>query len=373
MAYLGDTSRTDMGFNVTLPMQLQTSVSPSSSPVPSSSTSLPSSPSPSQHLYQTTSMADDSTSYGFALASTYGATSSITAELPQMFQSLPPTSLLAASQPNYYTMATTGDFVPTVQSGFSSDLALSHHHPMVRAQSDGGGIIHRHYHRQQLLQQDLLNPRMYATAPSPTPSSSDSSSSSSSSPPSAASSAVSSPTSPDFDEALTMSTMMTVVPVIACAACKRSHIKCDSGRPCQNCLKHPSKALTCRDAIPKPRGRPKGGSKAAAEALQLARLQQEQQQQQQQQQLMLREQQLQAFEQQLQQYQLQYQQQHQRQLGGHSRPRVMSLPQQSRPPHLSSLQVQQQPQQHASPYTQHAHLLSKSSPTSPAAAEHRAA
>ncbi|KAG0233025.1 hypothetical protein B0O80DRAFT_494739 [Mortierella sp. GBAus27b] len=70
----------------------------------------------------------------------------------------------------------------------------------------------------------------------------------------------SSPTSPppSYDDIL--------VPVVACANCKRSHIKCDHGRPCQNCLKHPSKAATCRDAVPKPRGRPKGGSKAAAAA-----------------------------------------------------------------------------------------------------------
>ncbi|KAF9993044.1 hypothetical protein BGZ65_011489, partial [Modicella reniformis] len=67
-----------------------------------------------------------------------------------------------------------------------------------------------------------------------------------------------SPTSPSYDDIL--------VPVVACANCKRSHIKCDHGRPCQNCLKHPSKAATCRDAVPKPRGRPKGGSKAAAAA-----------------------------------------------------------------------------------------------------------
>ncbi|GJJ78009.1 hypothetical protein EMPS_10368 [Entomortierella parvispora] len=61
------------------------------------------------------------------------------------------------------------------------------------------------------------------------------------------------------------------LPVTACASCKRSHIKCDHGRPCQNCMKHPSKAANCRDAVPKPRGRPKGGSKVAAEALLMAK------------------------------------------------------------------------------------------------------
>ncbi|KAG0346883.1 hypothetical protein BG005_000469, partial [Podila minutissima] len=73
------------------------------------------------------------------------------------------------------------------------------------------------------------------------------------------------PSSPLLDE--------IVIPVIACASCRRSHIKCDHGRPCQNCLKHPNKALTCRNADPKPRGRPKGGSKVAAEALMLAKRQ----------------------------------------------------------------------------------------------------
>ncbi|ORZ16802.1 hypothetical protein BCR41DRAFT_370562 [Lobosporangium transversale] len=81
-------------------------------------------------------------------------------------------------------------------------------------------------------------------APSPSPSSTPPSSN----PPS--------PTSPSYDDIMT--------PVVACASCKKSHIKCDHGRPCQNCLKHPSKASSCQDAVPKPRGRPKGGSKAAA-------------------------------------------------------------------------------------------------------------
>ncbi|KAF9021727.1 hypothetical protein BGZ52_001521 [Haplosporangium bisporale] len=76
-------------------------------------------------------------------------------------------------------------------------------------------------------------------------------------------SSASSPVSPYFDEG--------IIPVVACASCKRSHIKCDRGRPCQNCQKHPYKAATCRDADPKPRGRPKGGSKAAAEAIMIAR------------------------------------------------------------------------------------------------------
>lgn len=79
-------------------------------------------------------------------------------------------------------------------------------------------------------------------------------------------SSASSPVTPYFDE--------SIIPVVACASCKRSHIKCDHGRPCQNCQKHPYKAATCRNADPKPRGRPKGGSKAAAEALMLARQQQ---------------------------------------------------------------------------------------------------
>ncbi|KAI1314497.1 hypothetical protein EDD11_002114 [Mortierella claussenii] len=84
-----------------------------------------------------------------------------------------------------------------------------------------------------------------ATAESPSPTRS----------PSPSLSSPSSPTSPLYDDGM--------MPVVACANCKRSHIKCDHGRPCQNCLKHPSKISTCRDAVPKPRGRPKGGSKAA--------------------------------------------------------------------------------------------------------------
>ncbi|KAI1319283.1 hypothetical protein EDD11_004420 [Mortierella claussenii] len=63
----------------------------------------------------------------------------------------------------------------------------------------------------------------------------------------------SSPPSPSYDDIM--------MPVVACASCKRSHIKCDHGRPCQNCLKHPSKAANCHDAVPKPRGRPKNGNK----------------------------------------------------------------------------------------------------------------
>ncbi|KAF9435590.1 hypothetical protein BGZ76_005942 [Entomortierella beljakovae] len=61
----------------------------------------------------------------------------------------------------------------------------------------------------------------------------------------------------------------TIAPVVACANCKRSHIKCDHGRPCQNCLKNPSKANNCRDAVPKPRGRPKGGSKSSTDPMAL--------------------------------------------------------------------------------------------------------
>ncbi|KAG9323811.1 hypothetical protein KVV02_002257 [Mortierella alpina] len=77
-----------------------------------------------------------------------------------------------------------------------------------------------------------------------------------------ASSEATPPSSPSPDD--------VVLPVVACASCKRSHIRCDHGRPCQNCLKHPSKALSCQDAVPKPRGRPKGGSKAAAEQMLVA-------------------------------------------------------------------------------------------------------
>ncbi|KAF9348837.1 hypothetical protein BGX26_012793, partial [Mortierella sp. AD094] len=69
------------------------------------------------------------------------------------------------------------------------------------------------------------------------------------------------PSSPSYDDVM--------LPVVACANCKRSHIKCDHGRPCQNCLKHPNKATSCRDAVPKQRGRPKGGSKALSEPLSL--------------------------------------------------------------------------------------------------------
>ncbi|KAG0309440.1 hypothetical protein BGZ98_002324 [Dissophora globulifera] len=82
----------------------------------------------------------------------------------------------------------------------------------------------------------------------------------------------SSPSSPSYEDALQ--------PVVACGNCKRSHIKCDHGRPCQNCLKHTSKASTCRDAVPKPRGRPKGISKNATmlDPMLAMRLQQQQQQ-----------------------------------------------------------------------------------------------
>ncbi|KAG0344355.1 hypothetical protein BG005_001872 [Podila minutissima] len=96
----------------------------------------------------------------------------------------------------------------------------------------------------------------YAPSPSPT----------SSSLYSPALSSASSPITPYFDEG--------IIPVIACSSCKRSHVKCDHARPCRNCQKNPTKAATCRNADPKPRGRPKGGSKAAAEALMLARQQQ---------------------------------------------------------------------------------------------------
>ncbi|KAF9167237.1 hypothetical protein BGX21_000725 [Mortierella sp. AD011] len=69
------------------------------------------------------------------------------------------------------------------------------------------------------------------------------------------------PSSPSYDEVM--------LPVVACANCKKSHIKCDHGRPCQNCLKHPNKSSSCRDAVPKQRGRPKGGSKTTSEPLSL--------------------------------------------------------------------------------------------------------
>ncbi|KAG0367167.1 hypothetical protein BC939DRAFT_322043 [Gamsiella multidivaricata] len=187
--------------------------------------------------------------------------------------------------------------------------------------------------------QNLMGPQTYyAPVPSPTPSATSS--------PSASSSVVSSPISTDYDETLAA----MAAPVIACASCKRSHIKCDAGRPCQNCLKHPSKALTCRDAVPKPRGRPKGGSKAAAEAMFLARLQYQQQHQ-------LRDHQ-----------QYQQQQQHQNHF---PRTRVLSFPQQARTqpplPQLQTHQLQQQQQYRGQPL----HVLSRSSPTSPAAVEHR--
>ncbi|KAG0009477.1 hypothetical protein BGZ80_002352, partial [Entomortierella chlamydospora] len=64
-----------------------------------------------------------------------------------------------------------------------------------------------------------------------------------------------SPSPPSYDDSM--------IPVVACASCKRSHIKCDHSRPCQNCRKNPTKAENCRDAVPKPRGRPKGVNKVA--------------------------------------------------------------------------------------------------------------
>ncbi|KAF8950456.1 hypothetical protein BGZ46_004527 [Entomortierella lignicola] len=67
------------------------------------------------------------------------------------------------------------------------------------------------------------------------------------------------PTSPSFDD--------TMIPVVACGNCKKSHIKCDHGRPCLNCSKHPNKVLSCRDAIPKQRGRPKNLNKSISEPL----------------------------------------------------------------------------------------------------------
>ncbi|KAF9193266.1 hypothetical protein BGZ51_003785 [Haplosporangium sp. Z 767] len=174
--------------------------------------------------------------------------------------------------------------------------------------------------------------------------------------PSASSSVVSSPVSTNFDDAMVM-----LAPITACGNCKRSHIKCDSGRPCQNCLKHPSKAMTCRDAIPKPRGRPKGGSKAAAEAIMMARLYQQQQQQLQ---------------------QARRQQQRYSQQGNIPRPRVMSLPLQYmpqpswHPPQQQQQQQQQRQQQQqlnvSNPPVDSTHILSRSSPASPATMGHRA-
>ncbi|KAG0285508.1 hypothetical protein BGZ98_005480, partial [Dissophora globulifera] len=95
------------------------------------------------------------------------------------------------------------------------------------------------------------------------------SSSPSSSCSSPSSTTTSSPTSPSYEDIVT--------PIVACGNCKKSHIKCDHGRPCLNCSKHPNKVNNCRDAVPKPRGRPKGGSKAAAEAMIGGRLQQQHQ------------------------------------------------------------------------------------------------
>ncbi|KAF9199760.1 Arginyl-tRNA--protein transferase 1 [Haplosporangium sp. Z 27] len=86
-----------------------------------------------------------------------------------------------------------------------------------------------------------------STATQESPSSSPDSSPSSSTP--------SSPSPPSYDDSM--------IPVVACGNCKRSHIKCDHGRPCQNCRKNPNKAESCQDAVPKPRGRPKGVNKAA--------------------------------------------------------------------------------------------------------------
>ncbi|KAF9434737.1 hypothetical protein BGZ76_007534, partial [Entomortierella beljakovae] len=199
--------------------------------------------------------------------------------------------------------------------------------------------------------QDSIACRDTMNAPSRAFESPSSSTPSVTSSPSASSSVVSSPVSTDYDELM----MNSIIPVIACASCKRSHIKCDSGRPCTNCRKHPSKAATCRDAIPKPRGRPKGGSKAAAEAIYQARLHQRQQAQ----------------------FQDQYH--------GHvPRPRVMSLPlqhrQQQTPSPLQHSLYPQSPSlyppsyQQPSPHQQaHTYFYPRSSPASPAASEHRAA
>ncbi|KAF9357020.1 hypothetical protein BGX26_004356 [Mortierella sp. AD094] len=71
----------------------------------------------------------------------------------------------------------------------------------------------------------------------------------------------SSPTSSTPSSPSPLSYDDSMIPVVACASCKRSHIKCDHGRPCQNCRKNPNKAESCHDAVPKPRGRPKGGNK----------------------------------------------------------------------------------------------------------------
>ncbi|KAF9577543.1 hypothetical protein BGW38_007171 [Lunasporangiospora selenospora] len=154
--------------------------------------------------------------------------------------------------------------------------------------------------------------------------------------------------SPPIPVAVSFEEMATAVPVIACAACKKSHIKCDSGRPCQNCLKNPNKAATCRDAVPKPRGRPKGGSKAAANALREAKLQFEQQ-----------------FHQQQFQQQMRRQHSHHGLSFSHSRPALA--------PHSMTPMSRMSPiQTDGFHFSGHPHpALSRSTPTSPAAMDHR--
>ncbi|KAF9209096.1 hypothetical protein BGZ49_006362 [Haplosporangium sp. Z 27] len=252
----------------------------------------------SNHLYQTSLSSDEATEYSF----TFPTSSRAMVELGQSVQML-------QNDFNFYSNFTQQS--ATSSSPFQFGLSI----PQTSMSSSSSHV----YDNSSF---EPMNFPLNSTVSSPETSS-----------PSASSSTVSSPISTDFEEA-----MPNIAPVIACANCKRSHIKCDSGRPCQNCLKNPQKALTCRNAIPKPRGRPKGGSKAAAEAILQAKLQQQQQQ-------------------------LRAQQQSQ-----YPRPRVVSLPQQHRP-QLGMLQMHHP--YHQQPQPQHRYFVSRSSPASPAASERR--
>ncbi|KAK3811716.1 MAG: hypothetical protein JOS17DRAFT_473536 [Linnemannia elongata] len=276
------------------------------------------------------------------LATTTEATPTYLSFLPS-FSSLPPPP--ASLTPGI-------SFFPPASSSAAGDEDGHHYFIDSSATSSYGGLMMMGSRRSMPPGHDHSS----SSSSSSLSSASSSASSSKSSSPSTSSSLVSSPISTHFDEST-----VTLPAITACASCKRSHIKCDSGRPCQNCLKHPSKALTCRDATPKPRGRPKGGSKAAAEAIMRAR---EYQQHQQQQQLHLHE-------------QIHRHRQYQQQSGYVPRPRVMSLPQQ---PTRSIYQVaptvslqhqylrsQGSPQSVSLDYRAH----SRSSPASPAALEHR--
>ncbi|KAK5816752.1 hypothetical protein F5H01DRAFT_185674 [Linnemannia elongata] len=273
-----------------------------------------------------------------ALATTSEATPTYLSFLPS-FSSLPPLPPSFASDISSF---------PSTSSSAAGDE--DGHHYFVDSSATSS------YGCQTMMESRRSMPPGHDHSSPSSSSSSSSGSSSKSSSPSASSSLVSSPISTHFDESAVMLPAIT-----ACASCKRSHIKCDSGRPCQNCLKHPSKALTCRDATPKPRGRPKGGSKAAAQAIMLASMYQQAQQQHQ---LHLQE-------------QLHRHHQHQQQSGYVPRPRVMSLPQQSArstyqvAPTVSLqhqyLSSQGSPQSVSLNYRAH----SRSSPASPATLEHR--